>query len=61
MTPKPSHLRGTRHMMYTYKGMHITPAQLDRVLEWAYLRMLEDKKLKSHGQSRTRTVELPPI
>ena len=47
--------------VYTYKGMTITHAQLDRVLEWAYARMLEDKKLKSHGQSRPRTVELPDI
>ena len=48
-------------MMYTYRGMHLTRAQLDRVLEWAYARMLEDKKLKAHGQSRARTVELPNI
>ena len=47
--------------VYTYKRMRITEAQLERVLEWAYARMLEDKKLKSHGQSRPRTVELPDI
>ena len=47
--------------VYTYKGMRITEAQLERVLEWAYARMLEDKQLKSHGRSRPRTVELPRI
>ena len=47
--------------VYTFKDMRITEAQLERVLEYAYARMLEDKQLKSHGQSRPRTVELPDI
>jgi len=47
--------------VYSYQGMCITHAQLDRIITYAYRRMLEDKALLSHGQSRPRTVELPRI
>ena len=46
--------------VYTYKGMHLTHAQLDRIITYAYERMLADKCLVPQGRG-SRTVELPNI